>query len=126
MKSLLQGGSNMPRTNHIFFDCCSRRNSTSSVHGVVPGHVWHISHRYHQKEFLLKFRKDRRYWFHCLFEAKKLFGLCVLNDTVTSNHIHLWVKDNGGNAIAGGMQLIAGGSGGNITNVKKLHWVGPT
>ena len=41
----------------------------------LPGHVWHITHRCHQKEFLLKFSKDRQRWRHWLFEAKKRFGL---------------------------------------------------
>jgi len=25
----------------------------------LPGHVWHITHRCHKKEFLLKFARDR-------------------------------------------------------------------
>jgi putative transposase len=25
----------------------------------LPGHAWQITHRYHQKEFFLKFAKDR-------------------------------------------------------------------
>ena len=40
--------------------------------------------------------------------AKKGFGLCVLDYMVTSNHIHLLVKDTGLNVIAQSMQLIAG------------------
>jgi REP element-mobilizing transposase RayT len=43
----------------------------------------------HKREFLLKFDKDKKRWAHWLFEAKKRFGLTILNDTVTSNHIHL-------------------------------------
>jgi putative transposase len=43
-----------------------------------------------------------------LFEAKKRFGLCVLNYAVTSNHIHLLVKDTGGDVISRSMQLVAG------------------
>jgi len=34
-----------------------------------------------------------------VFEAKKRFGLAVLNYVVTSNHIHLVVKDTGGRVI---------------------------
>jgi putative transposase len=45
---------------------------------------------------------------HWVFEAKKRFGLCVLDYIVTSNHIHLLVKDTGSNVIAESMQLIAG------------------
>jgi len=74
----------------------------------LPGHVWHITHRCHQRKFLLKFARDRRRYLHWVFEAKKRFGLCVLDYAITSNHIHLLVKDTGPNVIAQSMQLIAG------------------
>jgi len=74
----------------------------------IPGYVWHITHRCHKKEFLLKFVRDRRRWMDWLFEAKKRFNLSVLNYMVTSNHIHLLVYDNNGrDAIPKSMQLIA-------------------
>ena len=44
-----------------------------------PGQVWHITHRCHQRAFLLKFARDRQHYLRWLFEAKKRFGLCVLN-----------------------------------------------
>jgi putative transposase len=62
----------------------------------LPGHVWHITHRCHKKEFLLKFARDRRQWLQWLFEAKKHYGISILNYMVTSNHIHLLVVDGGG------------------------------
>ena len=43
-----------------------------------------------------------------MYEAKKRYGLCVLNYIVTSNHIHLLVLDTGKNVISDSMQLIAG------------------
>ncbi|MFC1765285.1 transposase [Planctomycetota bacterium] len=43
-----------------------------------------------------------------MFEAKKRFGLIVLNYTVTSNHIHLLVRDTGKEVIPKSIQLIAG------------------
>ena len=46
----------------------------------IPGYVWHITHRCHKKEFLLKFTRDRRRWIAWLFEAKKRYGLSILND----------------------------------------------
>ena len=82
----------MPRANRYF----------------LPGYVWHITHRCHQRKFLLKFARDRRCYLRWLFEAKKRFGLCVLDYVVTSNHIHLLVKDTGEDVIAQSMQLIAG------------------
>ena len=82
----------MPRANRYF----------------LPGYIWHITHRCHKKEFLLKFSRDRERWIGWLFEARKRYGLCVLNYVVTSNHIHLLVKDTGDNVIPRSLQLIAG------------------
>jgi hypothetical protein len=61
----------MPRANRYF----------------LHGYVWHITHRCHQKIFLLKFARDRRRYLHWLFEAKKRFGLCVLDYVVTYENI---------------------------------------
>lgn len=79
----------------------------------VPRHfsanyVWHITQRCHKKEFLLKFARDRERWIYWLFEARKRYGLCVLNYIVTSNHIHLLVLDQGNNEIPESMKLVAG------------------
>jgi putative transposase len=82
----------MPRANRVF----------------CQGFIWHITHRCHQKSFLLKFARDRRRWRHWLFEARQRYGLCVLNYIVTSNHIHLLVADKGNQEIAASIQLIAG------------------
>ena len=73
----------MPRANRYF----------------LPGYIWHIIHRCHKKEFLLKFLKDRQRWMYWLFEAKKRFKLIVLNYSVTSNHIHLLVYDKGKKSV---------------------------
>jgi len=74
----------------------------------IPGQVWHITHRCHQRKFLLRFAKDRKRWLEWLFEAKKRFGLSILDYMVTSNHIHLLVMDDESNAISKGLQLVAG------------------
>ncbi|MFZ0449899.1 MAG: transposase [Desulfatiglandaceae bacterium] len=47
-----------------------------------------------------------------LFEAKKRFGLSMLNYMVTSNHIHLLARDKGArDVIPKSIQLIAGRTG---------------
>ena len=79
----------MPRANRYF----------------LPGQIWHITHRCHRKSFLLGFARDRRGYLNWLFEARKRFGLCVLNYVVTSNHVHLLLKDTGAGEIARSMQL---------------------
>jgi len=54
----------------------------------LPGHVWHITHRCHKKEFLLKFARDRRRWLQWLFEAKKRYGIRILNYIVLDRKPH--------------------------------------
>lgn len=78
----------------------------------LPGHIWHITHRCHKREFLLKFSKDRNRWLQWLYQARKRYGLKILNYMVTSNHIHLLVADDGGrDVIPKSMQLVAGRTG---------------
>jgi putative transposase len=87
----------------------------------LPGYVWHITYRCHRSSFLLKFARDRRSYLHWLFEAKKRFGLSVLDYMVTSNHIHLLIKDTGPSVIAESMQLIAGRTGQEYNQRKGCH-----
>ena len=88
----------------------------------IPGHIWHIPHRCHKREFLLKFSKDRRRWLQWLFQAKRRYGLTILNYIVTSNHIHLsreaqdfasstCVDDGYRDVIPRSVQLVAGRTG---------------
>jgi putative transposase len=84
-------GGEVPRANRYF----------------LPGHIWHITHRCHKQDSLLKFAYDCRAWIRWLFEAKKRFGLSILNYIATSNHIHLLVKDTGRNEIPKSIQLAA-------------------
>jgi len=78
----------------------------------IPGYVWHITHRCHKKEYLLKFARDRRRYLRWLFEARKRYSLSVLNYMVTSNHIHILLRDHGDrDVIPRSMQLIAGRTG---------------
>jgi putative transposase len=79
----------MPRANRYF----------------LSGFLWHITYSCYKKEFLLKFARDRECW---LFEAKRRYGLCVLNYVLTSNPIHLLVKDTNQHVTAKSLQPIAG------------------
>lgn len=67
----------MPRANRYF----------------MPGYIWHITHRCHKQELLLKFAQTRQRYIHWLYQARKRFDVKVLNYTITSNHIHLIVRD---------------------------------
>jgi putative transposase len=75
----------------------------------IPGQAWHLTHRCHKREFLLRFVKDKRRFLQWLFEAKRRYGLTILNYVITSNHIHLLVVDDGErDTIAKSIQLVAG------------------
>ena len=74
----------------------------------LPDYVWHITHRCHKQEFLLKFAIDRKCWIRWLFESRKHYGLSVLNYMVTSNHVHLLAQASNADTIPASMQLIAG------------------
>ena len=74
----------------------------------LPDYLWHITHRCRHSQLLLKFLRDRRGYLQWVFEAKKRFGLSVLNYVVTCNRSHLLVKDTGRDVISQSIQLIAG------------------
>jgi putative transposase len=75
----------------------------------IPDYVRHITHRCHKRDFLLKLVRDRDRWKDWLFEAKKRYGLHVLDYILTSNHIHLLVIDEGGrDVIPNSLKLVAG------------------
>lgn len=83
----------MPRANRYF----------------MPGYIWHITHRCHKQEFLLKFAQTRQRYIHWLYQARKRFSCEILNYTITSNHIHLIVRDGAGDKdIPSMIQLVAG------------------
>ena len=85
----------MPRANRCF----------------LPGYVWHITHRCHDRAFLLKAAAGRDVWRRWLWAATSRYGLSVLNFVATSNHIHLLVHDHfGDGTIARSMQLVQGRS----------------
>jgi putative transposase len=78
----------------------------------IPGVVWHITHRCHDRSFLLKFQRDKQAWRSWLFKAKTVYGTKILNYVITSNHIHLLVyADHNRWVIPRSMQLVAGRTG---------------
>lgn len=62
---------------------------------LIPGYVWHITHRCHNREFLLRFDRDRKLWMDLMYLATQKYGLHILDYAVTSNHIHLLVYADG-------------------------------
>jgi putative transposase len=78
----------------------------------VPGCIWHLTHRCHEREFPLKFARDREEYIGWMLEAKKRFDLTILNDMITSNHVHLLVEGGGDReGIPRSMQMKSGPHG---------------
>ena len=104
----------------------------------LPSHIWHITHpsgdEFQSFQSFNRFapfkplsretdkipllRNARLAPLFARFEAKKRFGLCVLDYMITSNHVHLLIKDTGPNVIADSMQLIAGRTARNTISAK--------
>ena len=72
---------------------------------------YHITHRCHERQFLLKFQNDRDKYFEFLREANKRFRISVLDYMITSNHIHLLVWSGKGDQISKAMQFVQGSFG---------------
>ena len=49
----------------------------------LPGQIWHLTHRCHERQFPFQFPRDRQAWRGWLYEARTRLGLCVLDYMVT-------------------------------------------
>lgn len=75
----------------------------------IPRGLWHITHRCHKKRVLAEVARDRQRLVAWLREARHRFGVQILNYAVTSNHVHLRVKNTDeAENISSAIQLIAG------------------
>ena len=72
------------------------------------GGTYHITHRCHEKEFLLKFAKYRDLYLGYLHEATKKFRFKVLDYAVTSNHVHLLIYVSKGAQVSKALQYAHG------------------
>ncbi len=73
------------------------------------GHCYHLTHRCHDRKFLLRFAKDRDAYRILLKECSREYGVPVLGYCLTSNHVHLLVMDNGPGCISRFMDALEGG-----------------
>jgi putative transposase len=86
----------------------------------LPGYIWHITHRCHKREFLLKFSKDRHWYLQWLYHARRRYGLSILNYLVTSNHAHLLVEESAGyNGFFGAKNSEIGGENAFLWDINR-------
>jgi hypothetical protein len=64
---------------------------------VVPGCIYHLTHRCHDRKYLLRFAKDRNGYRRRLREAVLRTRVSLLTYVITHNHIHLvvWTEEPG-------------------------------
>ncbi|HXJ61011.1 MAG TPA: transposase, partial [Verrucomicrobiae bacterium] len=75
---------------------------------IVPGYVYHLTHRCHDRKFLLKFACDRHRYRQRLREAVLELQVSLLSYNVTSNHVHLVAYSDDEEQISLLMQQAAG------------------
>ncbi|MBI4662037.1 MAG: transposase [Verrucomicrobia bacterium] len=75
---------------------------------IISGNVYHLTHRCHDREFLLKFAKDRSGYRERLRQAIGELDLSLLTYNITSNHVHLVAYADNSEQIAALMQQAAG------------------
>ncbi len=74
---------------------------------LQPGYTYHLTHRCHDRRFLLRFAKDRDVYRKWLREGARRYHVPVYNYCITSNHVHVIAHADDASAIASMMQLAA-------------------
>lgn len=80
---------------------------------------YHITHRCHGREFLLKFQKDRRNYLLRLHEMSRRYAVDVLSHMITSNHVHILVWSERAGAVSDAMHFLQGTVAGDYNRRKK-------
>lgn len=101
----------MPRANRYF----------------VENQIYHLTHRCHDRMFLLRFARDRDVYREWLREAAQRFRVSIFAFCVTSNHVHLLAGAVDGKSISQMMDLIEGAVAGHYNRRKQrsgAFWTG--
>ena len=56
---------------------------------ILPGHTYHLTHRCHNRKFLLRCRTDRIEYWHRLRKNVRKHRISLFDFSITSNHVHL-------------------------------------
>lgn len=72
------------------------------------GHIYHLTHRCHDRRFLLKFKRDRDVYRRWLREAARRYEVAVYGYCITGNHVHILVDADDARNVGLMMHLAAG------------------
>ncbi len=86
---------------------------------IVPGNIYHLTHRCHDRKFLLRFARDRNNYRTRLRQAVLESDVSLLTYNITCNHVHLIAYADAAQQIAVLMQQAAGESARDYNRRKK-------
>ena len=72
------------------------------------GGIFHVTHRCHNRAFLLRFARDRSAYRAMLREQLRRFKVWLLDYCLTSNHVHLLIEAEDRLEVSGLMRNLAG------------------
>ena len=75
---------------------------------ILPGYTYHLTHRCHNRSWLLKFARDRTEYCKRLRMSVREFRVSLLTFSVTSNHTHLLVRAKEPEYVSALMQKLEG------------------
>ncbi len=75
---------------------------------ILPGEIYHLTHRCHNKRFLFRFGLDRTEYCKRLRASVRLHRISLLDYCVTCNHTHLLVSSNAPRDLSLMMQQLEG------------------
>lgn len=75
---------------------------------LLPGYTYHLTQRCQNREFLLKYAKDRDAYREWLREGVKRYGVPIYGFCITRNHVHIMAHADDVESISGLMHLAAG------------------
>jgi putative transposase len=87
---------------------------------LQEGYTYHLTHRCHDRRFLLRFKQEREAYRKWLRIGAKRYDVPVYGYCITSNHAHVIVHVDDREAVARVMQLAAGAVG-QMLNIRKRH-----
>jgi len=82
------------------------------------GYTFHLTHRCHDRRYLLKFARDRDVYRKWLREAVNRYEVAVYGYCITSNHVHLIVHVDEKARVGLLMHLVAGAFATQLNNRK--------
>lgn len=86
--------------------------------GFLDHACYHITHRCHKREFLLKFARNRDLYLNLLRETVGRYKIDVLDYAITSNHVHLLIWSRRGSEVPAAMQYLQGRFGQSFNKSK--------